>query len=107
MHQTHSFIIQITPHHQPHSSSSSSSSSYSSMKLFNRFRKILMRILFSFPSSKSKSPSEMGGERFEPPKTSCSSYYSSQSHYSEAINDCIDFFNKSNSQEEQEEPCKC
>ncbi|VVA95386.1 unnamed protein product [Arabis nemorensis] len=36
------------------------------------------------------------GERFEPPKISCSSsYYSSHVHYSEAIADCIEFFNKS------------
>ncbi|XP_065880454.1 uncharacterized protein [Euphorbia lathyris] len=103
--QAHSFVIQITPDIHQSSSSSSASSSLSAMKLFNRFRKILMRILFSFPSN-SKS-SERGGskqhscERYDPPKTSCSSYYSSQSHYSEAIADCIEFFNKS-SQEQDE-----
>ncbi|XVE69743.1 hypothetical protein DITRI_Ditri10aG0015700 [Diplodiscus trichospermus] len=75
----------------------------SAMKLFNRFRKILMRLLFSIPPAGSSGTSSMAAtnkqkncvDRFDPPKTSCSSYYSSQSHYSEAIADCIEFFNKS------------
>ncbi|XVF63698.1 hypothetical protein PTKIN_Ptkin09bG0107600 [Pterospermum kingtungense] len=72
----------------------------SAMKLFNRFRKILMRFLFSIPSGGSSGTSSMATkqkncDRFDPPKTSCSSYYSSQSHYTEAIADCIEFFNKS------------
>lgn len=71
----------------------------SAMKLFNRFRKILMRFLFSIPSdhhgSSSSGTKQNNCDRFDPPKTSCSSYYSSQSHYTEAIADCIEFFNKS------------
>lgn len=74
--------------------------SFSAMKLFDRFRKILMRLLFSLPSRGSSSTSgapsrQKNCDRFEPPKTSCSSYYSSHSHYNEAIADCIEFFNKS------------
>ncbi|KAE8682136.1 WEB family protein [Hibiscus syriacus] len=73
------------------------------MKLFNRFRKFLMRLLFSsLPSggsscskSSSASPKQNNSDRFDPPKLSCSSYYSSHSHYTEAIADCIEFFNKS------------
>ncbi|KAJ9165980.1 hypothetical protein P3X46_020787 [Hevea brasiliensis] len=78
------------------------------MKLLNRFRKILMRILFSLPSHHSHGSSagttttnattfeqRSCCERFDPPKTSCSSYYSSHLHYSEAIDDCIEFLNKS------------
>ncbi|KAK4345151.1 hypothetical protein RND71_035327 [Anisodus tanguticus] len=52
--------------------------------------------------SRSRSEGEMGGQRRrscdrpDPPKTSCSSsYYSSTSHYNEAIADCIEFLNKS------------
>ncbi|PPD84326.1 hypothetical protein GOBAR_DD18734 [Gossypium barbadense] len=71
------------------------------MKLFNRFRKILVWLLFSLPSAGSSgtssvAPKQKNCDRFEPPKTSCSSsYYSSHSHYTEAISDCIEFFNKS------------
>ncbi|XP_021902526.1 uncharacterized protein LOC110818075 [Carica papaya] len=74
------------------------------MKLFNRFRKIVTRLIFSFPSShhhNTSSSSSSGKtrqkncDRFDLPKTSCSSYYSSHSHYDEAIADCIEFFNKS------------
>ncbi|ESQ34800.1 hypothetical protein EUTSA_v10009918mg [Eutrema salsugineum] len=74
------------------------------MKFFTKFRKILMKIIFTLPSSSSSATvrrhktanSINGGERLETPKISCSnSYYSSHSHYSEAISDCIDFFNKS------------
>ena len=71
---------------------------FSAMKLFDRFRKILMRLLFSLPSrgsSSSASGRQKNCDGFEPPKTSCSSYYSSHSHYNEAIADCIEFFNKS------------
>ncbi|OVA18581.1 hypothetical protein BVC80_1831g125 [Macleaya cordata] len=75
---------------------------FSSMKLFDRFRKIVMRFIFSIPSSrKSSSTSNVHrqkhhGDRPEPPKTSCSSYhYSPNSHYTEAIADCIEFFNRS------------
>ncbi|KAK8643027.1 hypothetical protein V6N13_012344 [Hibiscus sabdariffa] len=66
------------------------------MKLFHRFRKFLIRFLFSsLPSSSTGSSKQNNSDRFDPPKISCSSYYSSHSHYSEAIADCIDFFNKS------------
>ncbi|CAA7031728.1 unnamed protein product [Microthlaspi erraticum] len=74
----------------------------SSMKLFTKFRKILTKLIFTFPSSsatvrrRKTANSSNGCERLETPKISCSnSYYSSHSHYSEAISDCIDFFNKS------------
>lgn len=78
---------------------------FSAMKIFNRFRKIIMRLVFSLPPSSTRSSagqSSRGGgssssseHKPEPPKTSCSSYYSSHSHYNEAIADCIEFFNKS------------
>ncbi|THF98563.1 uncharacterized protein LOC114314155 [Camellia sinensis] len=77
---------------------------FSAMKLFDRFRKIVMRLVFSIPSKGSSSQAAAGTsgprrrscDRPEPPKTSCSSsYYSSSSHYNEAIADCIEFFNKS------------
>ncbi|XP_050365761.1 uncharacterized protein LOC126784336 [Argentina anserina] len=82
------------------------------MKIFNRFRKIIMKLLFSIPSSSATTHHGMSSgtprkrnstscDRFEPPKTSCSSYYSSHSHYNEAISDCIEFFNKS-SQDDHE-----
>ncbi|OAY50590.1 uncharacterized protein LOC110614456 [Manihot esculenta] len=111
--QRDSFVIQIRPthnHHQleaadlhhPAAVSSSKFINFSGMKIFNRFRKILMRLLFSLPSHShhassgtSSSSKQRNCERFDPPKTSCSSYYSSQSHYSEAIADCIEFLNKS------------
>lgn len=81
----------------------------SSMKLFSKFRKMFMRIVFTLPSSssatvrphKTADSSNNGCERLETPKISCSnSYYSSHSHYSEAISDCIDFFNKSQQESE-------
>ncbi|KAG2692771.1 hypothetical protein I3760_08G067600 [Carya illinoinensis] len=109
-----SFIVQVTGNyceadHLPDQTSCTSVSpkliNFSAMKLFNRFRKILMRLLFSLPSPGSSSSSaptsgssasrQKSCNRFEPPKTSCSSYYSSHSHYNEAIADCIEFFNKS------------
>ncbi|OIW21714.1 hypothetical protein TanjilG_08421 [Lupinus angustifolius] len=69
------------------------------MKLFHRFRKVLMRLIFLVPCPRSSSSSDSrqinSHDRFEPPKTSCSSHYSSYSHYNEAIADCIEFFNKS------------
>src|ERR1044072_2637950 len=71
----------------------------SAMKLFHRFRKILIGLLFLVPSRCSTADSRHKNhpaDRFEPPKTSsCSSYYSSYTHYNEAIVDCIEFFNKS------------
>ncbi|KAJ0247763.1 Uncharacterized protein HA466_0161780 [Hirschfeldia incana] len=106
---THSFTIHINDsfnNHQHHNHSNKTFIGFSSsMKLFSKFRKILMKIIFIVPSSsssatvrrhKTTTDSRSGGERLETPKISCSnSYYSSQSHYSEAISDCIDFFNKS------------
>ncbi|KAE8713489.1 WEB family protein [Hibiscus syriacus] len=68
---------------------------FTAMKLFTRFRKILMRLIFSGTSSMATTARQKNCDRFDPPKTSCSSYYSSHSHYSEAIADCIEFFNKS------------
>ncbi|KAF1886422.1 hypothetical protein Lal_00045654 [Lupinus albus] len=72
---------------------------FSAMKIFHRFRKVLMRLVFTIPSHRSSSSDHSrqrnSHDRFEPPKTSCSSYYSSYSHYNEAISDCIEFFNKS------------
>ncbi|CAL0323851.1 unnamed protein product [Lupinus luteus] len=69
------------------------------MKPFHRFRKVLMRLIFLVPSRRSSSSSDSrhrnSHDRFEAPKTSCSSHYSSYSHYDEAIADCIEFFNKS------------
>ncbi|KAL0314589.1 UNVERIFIED_CONTAM: hypothetical protein Sangu_2303300 [Sesamum angustifolium] len=83
------------------------------MKLLDRFRKIIMRFIFprGLPARGRSPPSEAGGytatarrrscdrSTVETPKTSCSSsynyYYSSNSHYNEAIADCIEFFNKS------------
>lgn len=113
--QRESFVIEITSptcsssepldHHPPTGATSVSSKlHFSAMKLFNRFRKIVMRILFSFPSHRGSSHGATSNttskqrnccERFDPPKTSCSSYYSSHSHYTEAIADCIEFLNKS------------
>ncbi|XP_015969841.1 uncharacterized protein LOC107493255 [Arachis duranensis] len=95
-------LIHLLPQQNNISSSSSPSIkfNFSAMKLFHRFRKILMRFVFSsVPSGRGQSTAETrhhrSSERFEPPKTSCSSYYSSYSHYNEAIADCIEFFNKS------------
>ncbi|KAL6952413.1 hypothetical protein U1Q18_005970 [Sarracenia purpurea var. burkii] len=81
---------------------------FSAMKLFDRFRKIVIRfIIFSLPSSssiRSRATSESVpwrrscDRRPDTPKASFSggsSYYSSISHYNEAISDCIEFFNKS------------
>lgn len=83
------------------------------MKLFDRMRKSLMRWIFSIPSPSpsSKGPSHSARNASssgsaprrkscdhhmpDPPKTSCSSFYSFNSHHSEAIDDCIEFLNKS------------
>lgn len=68
----------------------------SHMGLFDRFRKMIVRLVLSLPSRRQSAPHQRTGERFDPPKTSCSSYhYSPNSHYTEAIADCIEFFNKS------------
>ncbi|KAK9270966.1 hypothetical protein L1049_026554 [Liquidambar formosana] len=101
--QRESFVIHIRGEslQLPPAKTSSPKLNFSSMKLFDRFRKILMRLIFSLPSGGGSSGT--GGsasrqkpyDRPDPPKTSCSSYYSSNSHYSEAIADCIEFFNKS------------
>ncbi|KAJ4841568.1 hypothetical protein Tsubulata_037105 [Turnera subulata] len=121
--QSESFVIQVRGsssssssegalnnynHHEfppaPTTSVASNKLNFSAMKLFNRFRKILMRLVFSFPSGGGSSGGGSSGmaskqrnscDRFDPPKTSCSSYYSSQMHYSEAIADCIEFLNRS------------
>ncbi|KAK6245530.1 hypothetical protein SCA6_008620 [Theobroma cacao] len=106
--QRESFAIEVRGcatldrHHTPQAQASTLSPklNFSAMKLFNRFRKILMRLIFSLPSggssgTSSMAPKQTNCDRFDPPKTSCSSYYSSHSHYTEAIADCIEFFNKS------------
>ncbi|XP_020411032.1 uncharacterized protein LOC18793073 [Prunus persica] len=120
-----SFIIQVGDHQQfhhhhqfDHHHHQPPKLNLSAMKLFNRFRKIIMRLLFSIPSrSATASSSSSSGATsstprqrnstscdrfFEPPKTSCSSYYSSHSHYNEAIADCIEFFNKSSSSTQED-----
>ncbi|KAL2499352.1 Uncharacterized protein Adt_24902 [Abeliophyllum distichum] len=72
---------------------------FSAMRFFDRFRKMLMKFIFSAGSR--AAPEAVHRRRScdhrpDPPKTSCSStYYSSNSHYNEAISDCIEFFNKS------------
>ncbi|KAJ7957861.1 F10A5.9 [Quillaja saponaria] len=88
----------------PLQTSSSNYLNFSAMKLFHRFRKIIMRLIFSLPSHDGSSGNSSSKKRnceksFEPPKTSCSSYYSSHAHYNEAIADCIEFFNKSSQEE--------
>lgn len=106
-----SFIIQVSSEEEE---AASPKLNLSAMKILNRFRKIIMKLLFSIPSSSAttqhgmssstpcrKRNSSTSCDRFEPPKTSCSSYYSSHSHYNEAISDCIEFFNKS-SQDDHE-----
>ncbi|XP_073035140.1 uncharacterized protein [Primulina eburnea] len=77
------------------------------MKLFGRFRKIIMRFIFPV-HSRSGSPAAASGAAVAvavPRRSSCdsrtscsnslSNLYSSDSHYNEAIADCIEFFNKS------------
>ncbi|XP_022144335.1 uncharacterized protein LOC111014042 [Momordica charantia] len=83
----------------------SSGVSLSPARILSRIRRMFMRFIFYFPSRGSSSSPIMASrqrnlEKFEPPKTSCSSNYSSYSHYSEAIADCIEFFNKSSLQEQ-------
>ncbi|XP_049392384.1 uncharacterized protein LOC125856798 [Solanum stenotomum] len=113
--QRESFVIQVSENFQSSSQVISPSSNklinFSAMKLFDRFRKIVMRFVFPVPTSGRRRSSRAGEtmsasgpgsgqrrrscDRPDPPKTSCSSYYSSTSHYNEAIADCIEFFNKS------------
>ncbi|XP_073138681.1 uncharacterized protein [Henckelia pumila] len=75
------------------------------MKLFGRFRKIVMRFIFPV-HARGESPAAATGTTVAAAprrsscdsRTSCSnlySHYSSDSHYNEAIADCIEFFNKS------------
>lgn len=75
------------------------------MKLFGRFRKIIMRFIFPVHARSRSSAAASGAEVAAVPRrsscdsmTSCSNlynHYSSDSHYNEAIADCIEFFNKS------------
>lgn len=94
--QRQSFVIQVTSNDDT-LLLSCNKLNFSAMKLFSRFRKILMRLIFSFPSPSSSNSSsrQKTWDKYDPPKTSCSSHYSTHSHYSEAIADCIEFFNKS------------
>ncbi|KAL3505392.1 hypothetical protein ACH5RR_035233 [Cinchona calisaya] len=102
--------LQLQNHRKSKVSSISRQISLSTMKmkLFDRFRKSLMRFIFFIPSSKgsqttpsasssssSSAPRRKSCDKPDPPKTSCSSYYSSNSHHSEAVADCIEFLNKS------------
>ncbi|XAR61664.1 hypothetical protein NMG60_11016146 [Bertholletia excelsa] len=89
--QKESFVIHVKPGSEP-TVSSPKYFNFSAMKLFDRFRRIVIRFVFGSPATAGP---RRPCERFEPPKTSCSSYYSSSSHYNEAIDDCIEFFNKS------------
>lgn len=92
----YSFVIQVSEGEEENHKTPSFKFNLSPMKLFHRFRKVLMHLVFSSSSSNSRKDSRhRNSDRFEPPKTSCSSYYSSYSHYNEAISDCIEFFNKS------------
>ncbi|KAG9149004.1 hypothetical protein Leryth_010618 [Lithospermum erythrorhizon] len=82
------------------------------MKVFNRFRKIVMRLIFIGPSGRGncshnhhqttsrhhvprRRSCDSSKQAPETPKISCSYNYSSNSHYNEAIADCIEFLNKS------------
>ncbi|GAB4852515.1 hypothetical protein Ancab_016729 [Ancistrocladus abbreviatus] len=135
--QTQSFVIQIRGDHSehqvvlpqpaassrdvsplppppppPHHHHQSELIKFSAMKIFHRFRKIIMRFIFSVPSSSTTTssstaaPAAMSAPRrrscdhgrmsgYQSPKISCSSssYHSANSHYSEAIADCIEFLN--------------
>ncbi|XP_052200726.1 uncharacterized protein LOC127807125 [Diospyros lotus] len=102
--QRESFIIQINSSSEFQARVSHPRSkpvNFSAMKLFHRFRKILLRLVFSSlpprASPEGAAPTRRSCDvKIDPPKTSCSSYYySSSSHYNEAIADCIEFFNKS------------
>jgi len=91
-----SFVIQIKATKEQQKNPCKFKLNFSTMKIFHRLRKVLMRFVFSSSHHRSSTDSSRhrNSERFEPPKTSCSSYYSSYSHYNEAISDCIEFFNK-------------
>ncbi|KAK2971457.1 hypothetical protein RJ640_020863 [Escallonia rubra] len=100
------FVIQVRGDQGLDTATTASSKlNFSAMKVFDRFRRILMRFIFSLPSSKGTQAAtgpvlrRKSCDRPDPPKTSCSSYYSSSSHYNEAIADCIEFFNKSSQEE--------
>ncbi|KAL5985953.1 hypothetical protein ACLOJK_027943 [Asimina triloba] len=109
--QGQSFMIQVKEDHQvryQYHRHHQVKVNLSPMSLFQRFRKILMRLVFSLPSRSPPSASARhrpARDRLDPPKTSCSSYhYSPNSHYSEAIADCIEFFNKSSQQQQTTPP---
>ncbi|GMH03259.1 hypothetical protein Nepgr_005098 [Nepenthes gracilis] len=89
------------------------STSSSARRISDWFRKIIMKFILSLPSRTNNASTTQATTSVlrrqscdgrmsasEPPKTSSlgsSSYYSSESHYSEAIADCIEFFNRSSS----------
>lgn len=103
----HNFVIQIQGHHQQAQQPLFQTPNFSAMKILNRFRRLFMRFMFSIPPSKSATSSSgtsvglrrQSFDRSDPPRSSCNSsyYYSSNTHYNEAISDCIEFFNKSSS----------
>lgn len=105
-----SFIIHVNDDEEEEEEyrGGSSGVSISPARIIRRIRRILMRFSFYFASRGSSSSSAIMAskkqrnlEKFEPPKTSCSSNYSSYSHYNEAIADCIEFFNKSSQDQDQ------
>lgn len=107
MHQTQSFVLETAGGEEGHSQVPHQSScrfNFAAMKLFDRFRKIIIRLIFPLPLRGSPSGSghvqrRRSCDQLDPPKTSCSSYYSSNAHYSEAIADCIEFFKQSSQDE--------
>ncbi|KAL8255098.1 hypothetical protein R6Q59_033319 [Mikania micrantha] len=111
--QRNNFVIHIQQGHQQQQQQPQpqpqrlQTPNFSAMKIFNRFRRLFMRFMFVNPCTKVNSSSGLGlsvlrrrsCDRPDPPRASynSSSYYSSNSHYDEAISDCIEFFNKSSS----------
>lgn len=94
-----SFVIRVKDDQEDYRGGSPAAS-ITPARILSRIRRVLMRFILYFPSRGSSASAFMASkqrnlEKFEPPKTSCSSNYSSYSHYNEAIADCIEFFNKS------------
>lgn len=100
--QGESFVIKVRgeDHHQVRTRAAPKVN-LSAMRLLDRFRKIIMHFIFSLPSRRHSAPRQRArGEHLDPPKTLCSSYHHMpSSHYTEAIADCIEFFNKSSQED--------
>ncbi|KAK1262005.1 hypothetical protein QJS04_geneDACA001115 [Acorus gramineus] len=91
-----SFVVQVREDDQEQTTTAKGKVNLWSVKLINSFRKILMCFLFPRPSRETLVPRRRVSDRPEPAKTSCSSYqYMFDSHYPEAIADCIEFINRS------------